>query len=1847
MADRPRGRGRGRGPLRGRGGQSRDANRQNEHRDVPWKLLLGFRRLQELKDKEPYEVTLTLSKRKHAFKEALSEATHENNIVALFLRCIAKASECETLRESMIEIFVILENSLFFKSSLPAYIFSAMTEASHDRQMNYKQPFRDILTIVRDFRLKMPQSIVSVMGLNAILDTTFNSLRNNVSEVVDDEMWESYLEYKEGQEESLKRMATKKTKTRQEVDNEEDPPDDFRELTIFPGKVDVEINAEPFIRRNKKTGGYENTDHYLDVQFRLLREDFIGPLRDGIKEYIEAVHATGKAKRLQELRIYTDVQIISPVCNNSGLCRRISFHCKGMDRIRWESSKRLIYGSLVCLSSDNFQTLLFATVADRDLKNIQKGLVDVKFETDNRTIANIPEDTVFVMAETTAYFEAYRHVLLGLQNVPNDGLPFEKYIVRCFTETALPAYLRRNPEATFDLRPLVDEDMILRAKRNITGNREDTREPIYNFSVRSEEARRVKVNNLKTWPAHDLFHLDMSQFRAVQNALSREFSIIQGPPGTGKTYIGLKVVKALLHNRNLWNTNPDTGQEDNRPLLVVCYTNHALDQFLEGILRFFKGDILRLGSRSSSEVMKQLNISNMRMTMRKKRELPRIIHMERMSTKHTMKALQEEINKICERIEMARRELLHEDTLEAAMGKSFTRLVSGFEFRMYQYGYEMHKSKKQSAMLEWLGYGNILTEDPAVEEQQEVQNENNIENDQVNDGNQINNEENQDDLMDEFINVIDELDAEMNMRQLDIEDLENEEENDALVTEMQQALHDLDVRKPVIALNVSQLDADDKKSNLFEQWQMTKKQKKQMKKTLRKELSSNDRMTREEVSRNFDMWELRKQDRWRLYRFWVNAYCDSLKEKIRGKEDEFQVACAKYNEVLMQEDREIMRQSTVIGMTTTCAARYQSVLQEIRPRIVVVEEAAEVLEAHIVSTLSRGCEHVVLIGDHKQLKPSPTVYKLATKYNLEISLFERMICNNMAYDCLQFQHRMRPDISKMLRKIYPELKDDDAVKGYQDVKGISSNVFFIDHTNEETSEDDLKSHSNDHEADYIVALCRYLLLQGYEREQITVLTLYSGQLFALRKRMPKTLYEGVRVTVVDNYQGEENDIILLSLVRSNEDGKIGFLSIENRVCVALSRAKIGLYVIGNFTIMANKSKLWCSIADHARRNMFLGEALPLYCQNHPNENGLLATEPSDFKKAPEGGCMKPCEYRLPCGHTCARACHTYDRDHEEYECNKPCTKILCERNHRCSRRCNQECGKCHEWVDKVLPKCGHTEAVMCYIDPVNWKCTSKCFASLSCGHPCRNLCGEAHTEYCTMKVVKTWSCGHSEKISCYKKRAAICTKKCGQELECGHICKGTCGECFQGRLHMSCSEDCNRPLVCEHPCQDSCSSCPPCIRQCENRCKHSYCGKKCGQLCVPCAELCEWQCRHHRCEKICSEPCERPRCNKPCKKLLECKHQCIGLCGEPCPNLCKICHNDIVTEVFLGSEDEVEARYVQLEDCGHLFESSDLDRWMDMISEGNNDTAIKLKECPRCKTAIRRNLRYGNMIKQALRDIESVKRRMLGDDVRKSQMEKSISRGIPTLPVKEQRIIREYYSDLTKGPFDENTLSAIENQINIVRHVNGLKAKFEKDRDSVHYIELNDKAIEHLDNCHEFTLRKRKYFTVQETNDLNAELDRLQRLRIFLQYKERRRVTESALPRELSLDFMTAEEYLTKGTFTNIRKMFVDKTLETLKTALPLSGLAITDKERIDIVTAIGLGKGHWFKCPNGHVYCIADCGGATVESKCPDCGSVVGGSGHTLRQDNRFAPEMDGASNPAWSEQANMGNYDPFQIRF
>ena len=70
------------------------------------------------------------------------------------------------------------------------------------------------------------------------------------------------------------------------------------------------------------------------------------------------------------------------------------------------------------------------------------------------------------------------------------------------------------------------------------------------------------------------------------------------------------------------------------------------------------------------------------------------------------------------------------------------------------------------------------------------------------------------------------------------------------------------------------------------------------------------------------------------------------------------------------------------------AAKFRKLVQRLRPRITIVEEAAKVMESHIVTSLTPGCQHLILIGDHQQLRPNPTVYDLAKNFNPDVSLFE-------------------------------------------------------------------------------------------------------------------------------------------------------------------------------------------------------------------------------------------------------------------------------------------------------------------------------------------------------------------------------------------------------------------------------------------------------------------------------------------------------------------------------------------------------------------------------------------------------------------------------------------------------------------------------------------------------------------------------------------------------------------------------------------------------------------------------------------------------------------------------------------
>ena len=703
-----------------------------------------------------------------------------------------------------------------------------------------------------------------------------------------------------------------------------------------------------------------------------------------------------------------------------------------------------------------------------------------------------------------------------------------------------------------------------------------------------------------------------------------------------------------------------------------------------------------------------------------------------------------------------------------------------------------------------------------------------------------------------------------------------------------------------------------------------------MKRNLKREAMSED-----EERRVGSLITLYRHDRWRLYRLWCQRLEKKQQENLQSCQVEFEEALSRDKELDTMIEYNVLRRARVIGMTTTCAARYRHILQRISPKIVLVEEAAEVLEAHLITSLSKGCQQLILIGDHQQLRPNPTVYELAKKYDLDVSLFERMVNVGIPCEKLSVQHRMRPEIASLLKHIYPDLENHESVKEYEDIKGIKKNMFFVNHSHLENSNDESHSHSNEHEAAFLVALCRYLLQQGYSAGQITLMTTYTGQVFAIKdciKQQNSEEFKGVRLTTVDNFQGEENDIILLSLVRSNKNEKVGFIKIVNRACVALSRAKKGFYCIGNFDLLSKHSEIWSKIVADLKASDSIGNALPLVCETHKGE--VAAETAKDFsEKVPDGGCQRRCEVRLRCGHACKLLCHPGDPKHKKYVCGEPCGRNIEGCTHTCPNRCSEPCEmQCKVPVEKALPICGHITQVECFTDLNRIPCKERCSNILSCNHRCQNYCQRPCTTECMELVKRTdWPCGHEVTVAC-SATPSDCPVPCRANLDCGHTCPGKCGECRMGRIHQRCKLRCGRVLVCSHVCKETCAvPCPPCLKTCENRCVHSKCTNTCGHLCVPCREPCSWECLHHKCFKRCHEMCDRPRCNRPCQKILPCYHVCRGLeCQKEC--ICTVCDKndgvDPITTIFLGGEEDEDARFMKLPDCGHIFAVSDLDRYV-------------------------------------------------------------------------------------------------------------------------------------------------------------------------------------------------------------------------------------------------------------------------------------------------------------------------------
>ena len=223
-------------------------------------------------------------------------------------------------------------------------------------------------------------------------------------------------------------------------------------------------------------------------------------------------------------------------------------------------------------------------------------------------------------------------------------------------------------------------------------------------------------------------------------------------------------------------------------------------------------------------------------------------------------------------------------------------------------------------------------------------------------------------------------------------------------------------------------------------------------------------------------------------------------------------------------------------------------------------------------------------------------------------MFERLVRNKVEFSQLKRQRRMIPEIRRALKPIYKELEDHPSVLERSPIPGMGGvNSYFFTHQGREAIDIQM-SKLNDKEAEMVVGFFGYLVLNGITPGEITVLTFYNGQRkLIMRKLREHQQLQGARfnVVTVDGFQGEENEVVLLSLVRSNSRGNIGFLDVENRVCVALSRARRGFYIFGDAPNLCKSSMLWWHVIQAmAKDPCRVGFYLHLTCKKH-NEKTFI------------------------------------------------------------------------------------------------------------------------------------------------------------------------------------------------------------------------------------------------------------------------------------------------------------------------------------------------------------------------------------------------------------------------------------------------------------------------------------------------------------------------------------------------------------------------------------------------------------------------------------------------------------------
>lgn len=266
-----------------------------------------------------------------------------------------------------------------------------------------------------------------------------------------------------------------------------------------------------------------------------------------------------------------------------------------------------------------------------------------------------------------------------------------------------------------------------------------------------------------------------------------------------------------------------------------------------------------------------------------------------------------------------------------------------------------------------------------------------------------------------------------------------------------------------------------------------------------------------------EVWTIAPAERQSLQTLWASSMVEERVEAVQSIVKRLDDNQATLEGFFNKQNVQILNSKRIIACTTTAAAMHNKLIRAVRPDTVLVEEAGEILECHILTALTSSVKRLVLIGDHKQLRPKINSYELTVEkglgYDLNKSLFERLVLEGYRHTTLRKQHRMHPAISAFPRALtYPDLLDAPNVANRQSINGIQDRVIFVHHEQPEVGDSEVvdrrdpttsSSKQNDYEARMILKIVMYLSQQGYKTDKMAVLTPYLGQLRLLRDRLAK------------------------------------------------------------------------------------------------------------------------------------------------------------------------------------------------------------------------------------------------------------------------------------------------------------------------------------------------------------------------------------------------------------------------------------------------------------------------------------------------------------------------------------------------------------------------------------------------------------------------------------------------------------------------------------------------------------------------------------------------------------------------